>query len=54
MATITVKPKVGPYGSNLHSIGFEVSIVLDPAEHKEDWEQLRKRLNKEFTITVTK
>jgi hypothetical protein len=54
LATITVVPKLGPYGSNLHTIGFEVNIVLDPAEHKEDWENLRKRLNKKFTITVTK
>jgi hypothetical protein len=53
MATIKVKPKVGPYGSNLHSIGVEVNIILDPAEFEEDWEKLHKRLNKEFTIRVT-
>ena len=54
MVTIIITPKLGPYGSGPEYVGVDVRINLTPEVETEDWETIRRLLNRTFIIEVPK
>lgn len=53
MVTITITPKLGPYGSGMKWAGFDVRVILDSRElemSETAWNKYRIRFNKKLTI----